>query len=148
MNELEKVQESLIKTALGFPKYFRNTPLLRALNIKKISRIIDERHLSPTKAALHNTSKSRTFYLHIMHKCQYYRMNKHSNLLQRSKIICTSNHIMLHKYICLKNPTHLNANDGLSATLQTALLIQYILFFCTYDDFNSQYLTRLLLKLF
>ena len=76
MNELETVQASLIKTALGMPKYSRNTPILRALNIKKISRIIDERHLSLTKAALHNTSKSRTFYLHIMHKCQYYRMNK------------------------------------------------------------------------
>ena len=73
INELEKVRASLIKTALGLPKYSRNTPILRALNIKKISRIIDERHLSLTKAALHNTSKSRTFYLHIMQKCQYYR---------------------------------------------------------------------------
>ena len=72
INELEKVQASLIKTALGLPKYSRNTPILLALNIKKITRIIDERHLSLTKAALHNTSKSRTFYLHIMHKCQYY----------------------------------------------------------------------------
>ena len=44
INELEKVQASLIKTALGLPKYSRNTPILRALNIKKISRIIDERH--------------------------------------------------------------------------------------------------------
>ena len=73
INDLKKVQTSLIKTALGLPKYSRHTPILRALNIKKISRIIDERHLSLTKAAVHNTSKSRTFYLHIMHKCQYYR---------------------------------------------------------------------------
>ena len=87
------------RPTLGLSKYSRNIPILRALNIKKISRIIDERHLSPIKAALNNTSKSRTFYLHIMHKCQYYRMNNHSNLLQRSKIICNSNHIMLHKYL-------------------------------------------------
>ena len=91
INELEKVQASLIKTALGLSKYSRNTQILRALNLKKISRIIDGSHLSLTKAALHNTSKSRTFYLHIMHKCQYYRINKHSNILQRSKIIGTSN---------------------------------------------------------
>ena len=103
INELEKVQASLIKTALGLPKYSRNTPILRALNIKKISRIINERHSSLTKAALHNTSKSRTFFPHIMHKCQYYRMDKHSNLLQRSKIICTSNQIMLHKYLFEKS---------------------------------------------
>ena len=33
INELEKVQASLIKTALGLPKYSRNTPILRVLNI-------------------------------------------------------------------------------------------------------------------
>ena len=97
--ELEKVQASLIKTALGLPKYSRNTPILRALHIKKISKILKEHHLSLTKAALHNTAKSRPFYLHIMNKCQYYHMNKHSNLLQRAKLICNSNIIMLHQYL-------------------------------------------------
>ena len=90
IDELEKVQASLIKAALGLSKYSRNTPILRALKIKKIGRILDERHLSLTRAALHNTSKSRTFYLHIMHKCQYQHMNKHCNLLQRSNQICNS----------------------------------------------------------
>ena len=99
IDELEKVQASLIKAALGLSKYSRNTPILRALNIKKIGRILDERHLSLTRAALHNTSKSRTFYLHIMHKCQYQHMNKHCNLLQRSKLICNSKGIMLLKYL-------------------------------------------------
>ena len=33
INELEKVQASLIKTALGLPKYSRNTPIQRALHI-------------------------------------------------------------------------------------------------------------------
>ena len=147
INELEKVQASLIRTALGLPKYSRNTPILRALNIKKISRILDERHLSLTKAALHNTSKSRIFYLHIMHKCQYYRMNKHSNLLQRSKIICTSNHIMLHKYLFeesyalkCKRRFECDVADGIADSIHSL--------FCTYDDINSQYLTRLLLKPF
>ena len=147
INELEKVQTFLIKTALGLPKYSRNTPILRALNIKKISRLIDERHLSLTKAALHNTSKSRTFYLHIMHKCQYYRMNNHRNLLQQSKIICTSNHIMLHKYLFekfyalkCKRRFECNIADGIADSIHSL--------FCTNDDFNSQYLTRLLLKPF
>ena len=69
IDELEKVQASLIKAAVSLSKYSRNTPILRDLNIKKIGRILDERHLSLTRAALHNTSKSRTLYLHIMHKC-------------------------------------------------------------------------------
>ena len=49
IDELEKVQASLIKAALGLSKYSRNTPILRALKIKKIGRILDERHLSLTK---------------------------------------------------------------------------------------------------
>ena len=69
INELEKVPASLIKTALGLSKYSRNTPILSTLNIKKISRIIDERHLTLTKAALHNTTHQNRE--HIMHKCQY-----------------------------------------------------------------------------
>ena len=103
--------------------------------------------ISLTKAALHNTSKSRTFYLHIMHKCQYYCMNKHSNLLQRSKIICTCNHIMLHKYLFeesyalkCKRRFECGIADGIADSIHSL--------FCTYDDFNSQYLTRLLLKPF
>ena len=108
IDELEKVQASLIKAALGLSKYSRNTPILRALKIKKIGRILDERHLSLTRAALHNTSKSRTFYLHIMHKCQYQHMNKHCNLLQRSKQICNSKGIMLLKYLFDESYAHPN----------------------------------------
>ena len=147
INELEKVQASLIKTALGLPKYSRNTPILRALHIKKISKILEERHLSLTKAALHNTAKSRPFYLHIMHKCQYYHMNKHSNLLQRAKLICNSNGIMLHRYLFnesyarkCKPRFRCDIADGIADSIYTL--------FCTYDDLNSQYLVRLLLKPF
>ena len=66
IDELEKVQASLIKAELGLSKYSRNIPILRVLNIKKVGRILDERHLSLTWAVLHNTSKSRTFYLHTI----------------------------------------------------------------------------------
>ena len=140
------MQASLIKSGFGLPKHSRNTPILRALNIKKISRIIDERHLSLTKAALHNTSKSRTFYLH-MHKCQYYRMNKHSDLLQRSKIICTSNHVMLHKYL-FEESYALKCKRRFEYGIADGIADLICSHFCTYDDFNLQYLTRLLLKPF
>ena len=147
INELEKAQASYIKTALGLPKYSRNTPILRALHIKKISEILEERHLSLTRAALHNTGKSRPFYLHIVNKCQYYHMNKHSNLLQRAKLICNSNGVMLHKYLFnesfarkCKLQFKCNVTDGIADSIYTL--------FCTYDVHNSQYLTRLLLKPF
>ena len=144
INELEKAQASLIKTALGLPKYSRNTSILRALHIKKISKILEERHLSLTRTALHNTAKSRPFYLHIMNKCQYYDMNKHSNLLQRAKLICNSTGIMLHKYLFNESYARkcklrfkCNVADGIADSIYTL--------FCTYDVHNSQCLTRLLL---
>ena len=68
-------------------------------------------------------------------------MNKHSNLLQRSKIICTSNHIKLHKYLFEESyALKCDIADGIAESIHSL--------FCTYDDFNSQYLTRLLLKPF
>ena len=138
INELEKAQAYLIKTALGLPKYSRNTPILRALHIKKISEILEERHLSLTKAALHNAAKSRPFYLHIMNKCQYYHMNKHSNLLQRAKLICNSNGIMLHKYL-LNESYARKCKLGLSATSLMVLPIQYILFLALMMFTTSQF---------
>ena len=145
--DLEKVQASLIKAALGLSKYSGNTPILRALNIKKIGRILDERHLSLTRAALHNTSKSRTFYLHIMHKCQYQHMNKHCNLLQRSKLICNSNGIRLLKYLFGESyalKCKLLFKDDSSDDIADSMTI----LFCTFDNSNSQYLSGLLLKPF
>ena len=74
-------------------------------------------------------------------------MNKHSNLLQRAKLICNSNGIMLHKY--LSNESYArkcklrfkcNVTDGIADSIYTL--------FCSYDVHNSQYLTRLLLKPF
>ena len=112
-----------------------------------MSTILEERHLSLTKATLHNTAKSRPFYLHIMHKCQYYHMNKHSNLLQRAKLICNSNGIMLHRYLFnesyarkCKPRFRCDIADGIADSIYTL--------FCTYDVLNLQYLARLLLKPF
>ena len=39
-DQLDKYQAKLIKSSLGLPKCCRNTPLLKALNIKKIERIL------------------------------------------------------------------------------------------------------------
>ena len=82
-----------------------------------------------------------------MHKCQYYRMNKHSNLLQRSKIICTSNHIMLHMYL-FEESYGLQCKRRFECDIADGIADLIYSLFSTYDDFNSQYLTRLLLKPF
>ena len=40
IDQLDNYQAKLIKSSLGLPKCYRNTPLLKALNIKKIKRIL------------------------------------------------------------------------------------------------------------
>ena len=37
---LEKTQGRLVKSALGLPKYCRNTPLLKALKIRTIRQVV------------------------------------------------------------------------------------------------------------
>ena len=100
-----------------------------------------ERHLSLTRAALHNTAKSRPCYLHIMHKCQYRHMNKHSNFLQRVKLTCNSNGILLHKYLFNKSYARkcklrfkCNVADGIADSIYTLLLH---LWWSQFTIFNS-----------
>ena len=74
-------------------------------------------------------------------------MNKHCNLLQRSKLICNSKGIRLLKYLfdesyalkckLLFKDDSSDDNADSMATL-----------FCTFDNSNSQYLSGLLLKPF
>ena len=74
-------------------------------------------------------------------------MNKHCNFLQRSKLICNSKGIVLLKYLFdesyapkCKLLFNDDSSDGIADSIATL--------FCTYDNPNSQDLTRLLLKPF
>ena len=74
-------------------------------------------------------------------------MNKHCNWLQRSKLICNSKGIMLLEYLFDESCALMcklllkdDSSDGIADLIATL--------FCTYDNPNSQYLTRLLLKPF
>ena len=66
-------------------------------------------------------------------------MNKHSNLLQRSKIICTSNHIMIHKYL-FEESYALKCKRRFECDIADSIADSIYSLFCTYDDFNSQLL--------
>ena len=70
-------------------------------------------------------------------------MNKHSNILQRAKLICNSNGIMLHKYLFSESYARkcklqfkCNVTDVIADSIYTLFL------------HFSQYLTRLLPKPF
>ena len=46
MKTLEKTQGRLVKSALRLPKYYRNTPLLKALGIRTIRQVVNNNQLS------------------------------------------------------------------------------------------------------
>ncbi len=41
ITEIEKSQANLPKSAIGLHKYYRNSPLLNAMNVNKILKLID-----------------------------------------------------------------------------------------------------------
>ena len=72
-------------------------------------------------------------------------MNKHCNLLQRSKQICNSKGIMLLKYLFYKSYAlkyKLLFKDDSSDCIADSIAT----LFCIYDNPNSQYLTRFVAK--
>ena len=56
----------LLKTALGIPKYRRNSPLLAALGMEKKDQLIKRKQLTLLRNALQGNSKARTFYMGMM----------------------------------------------------------------------------------
>ena len=61
VTELEKLQGSLIKTALGLSKFCRN-------GISSVKQTNDMQYLSPLKNCITGSSKTNTFYLYLIHK--------------------------------------------------------------------------------
>ena len=66
IEELDKAQAKLLKTALGLPKFCHNTPLLEALALKKIAKALQVQQLSLLRNAIINNSKACTFYMYMI----------------------------------------------------------------------------------
>ena len=74
-------------------------------------------------------------------------MNKHSNLLQRVKLICNSNGIVLHRYLFNESYAR-KCKPRFRCDIADVIADSIYTLFCTYDVLNLQYLARLLLKPF
>ena len=79
VTELEKLQGSLIKTALGLSKFCKNTSLMRAMRISSVKQTIDMQYLSTLKNCITGSSKAKTFYLYLIYKHSHYNMGSHSS---------------------------------------------------------------------
>ena len=100
VKELDRVQAKLLKSALGMPKFCHNTPLLQALEVKKIGNLLQVQQLSLIRNALLNKSKARTFYLHMFKHGILYT---DKNLLSRCLEICNAHRVSLTCYVFDEN---------------------------------------------
>ncbi len=95
---MDKTKAKLVKAALSLVKYFRNTPLMNALYINKVSKIRNMYSLDLLKNILFSKSQATTFYTFLLqHDTQ--DSNK-SNLVSRIKCMCDFFHnIQFTQYI-------------------------------------------------
>jgi len=66
IESLEKCQTKLLKAALGLKSYCRNTPILQAMNIKRLSQFIGESQRDVMKSLIRNETKGLKFYYYIL----------------------------------------------------------------------------------
>ena len=142
---LELTQSRLVKSSLGLSKFCKNTPLFQALDIQKISDIIDGYTLNILKSHFNNDSRSRKLYACLLKKHSIGEMVGHNDLITRSNNICQHYNISMWKFVfddkysnlCKRKVKCLNnINDGLSDS------IQYLL--NNYNDGNRKMLQMLL----
>ena len=129
VTELEKLQGSLIKTALGLSKFCRNTSLMRAMGISSVKQTIDMQYLSTLKNCITGSSKAKTFYLYLIHKHSHYNIGSHSSLLSRCIKVCDEYNTSFLQFMCIdtyarickSKITALSPTNGLIDAISTLL---------------------------
>ena len=86
-------------SSIGLSKYCRNTPLLEAMKIHRISLSRDIAQLDLIRSFFKDTSRARLFYLHILSMHATNQMTGHVDLLSRVRNICGRNNISFLRYI-------------------------------------------------
>lgn len=103
MKIMDMTQAKLVKASLGLSKYLRTTPLLNALNIHKITKLIDIQSLNLLKSMLKNSSGAKYFYCNIM---KHPSQRQYNSYIDNVYKICSNNDISLVKYML--NDTYCN----------------------------------------
>jgi hypothetical protein len=92
---MEKLQAKLIKCALHLSKYSFTTPLMNALNIKRISVITEVNCLKLLRCIMCTSTRGRVLYFDMLK----YNVNVKTDLLTRSKRICHSRNVTLTRLL-------------------------------------------------
>ena len=124
----------------------RSSPVLKALNIKKIETTIDISSLDLGRSLLCNGSRARSFYINLMNMHACGKLNGNNDLVSRIRETCDKHDVSFLKYVFNKNyASHVRQNilrispDGLSDSVR-----QLIISHEPYD----RVLLRMLLKAF
>ena len=142
LDRLEKAQASLLKTALGLPKFCRNTQLLSAMNINRVSLSIASSQLNSLKSAITGSSRARHFYLHILRQGKYAK----DTLIKRVQLVCSKYDINFLNFLFnqsyarhCKSKLKQCTTDGVIDSIKMLLI--------DYNDFNRD-LVKLLIMPF
>ena len=81
LSHMETLQAKLLKAGIGVHKWSRSSPVLKALNIKKIETTIDISSLDLGRSLLCNGSRARSFYIYLMNMHACGKVNGHNDLV-------------------------------------------------------------------
>ena len=124
MDKLEKTQSNLLKAGLKLKKLCRSTPILNAIEIPEVREVIECQTLSLTRRIFDNSSRARTYYIHILNQ----HLNntdvtfKTNDLISRTISICTERGHSVLDLIFNKtiktNRQHSYEQNGLTDTIK------------------------------
>ena len=143
---METLQAKLLKAGIGVHKWSRSSPILKALNIKKIETTIDISSLDLGRSILCNGSRARSFYIYLMNMHACGQLNGHNYLVSRISKTCDKHNVSFLKYVFNENyASHARKNmlrmshDGLSDSVRQCII--------SHDPYD-RVLLRMLLKAF
>ena len=115
----------LLKSALGLPKFCDNTPLLEALAVKRIAKLLQVQQLSLLRKAIINNSKARTFYMYMIKRGT---TQSDKNLITKCFNIRKTHHVSLMRYLFderyanqCKKQIHSVSQNGVTDSVRTLL---------------------------
>ena len=100
INDAERLQSKLLKSALGLKKCSRTSPLLQALKIQRISKSAKIQALILFKSMFLSSSRSYQFYKYILSQHMLGVKYSHTSIVARVLNTCNENDISLVKYLC------------------------------------------------
>ena len=85
---MENLQTKLPKPSAGLHKYWKSTPVLKALNVNKIETTVEISSLDLMRTIFCNASRARSFYSHLLNMHVRGKLVGDTDLITRIKTIC------------------------------------------------------------